>query len=72
MEPLLPEGRAAEVDRWIKEGIDAGLLTLGNNSGANHRELSARELTDLAERLRDRGKIQTALLCGKGPRSFAR
>ena len=63
VEPLLPEGRAAEVDRWIKEGIDAGLLTLGNNSGANHRELSAQELTDLAERLRDRGKIQTALLC---------
>jgi predicted TPR repeat methyltransferase len=61
--PLLPEEKTGEVDRWIDEGIQAGLLTWSGSSGANVRELSASELSKLAERLRDRGKVQTAFLC---------
>jgi predicted TPR repeat methyltransferase len=63
MTPVLPEGAAEEVDRWIQEGIQAGLLTWANGHSAPRQQLSAEELQNLAKRLRARGKIQTAYLC---------
>jgi predicted TPR repeat methyltransferase len=61
--PLLPEGKASEVDRWIEEGLKAGLLTSGGDPGASHRDLTAKELFDLAKRLRRGGKTKMAFLC---------
>jgi len=64
MTPVLPEAAAAEeVDRWIAEGMQAGLLTWANGHSAGPQQLSAGELTKLAKRLRAGGKIQTAYLC---------
>lgn len=62
VKPALPEGAAAEVDRWIEEGIKVGLFTQGSHS-TGRQELSAEELTKLAKRLRRSGQIQTAYLC---------
>jgi predicted TPR repeat methyltransferase len=62
VKPALPEGAADEVDRWIGEGIQAGLFTRGEHP-AGRQELSAEELTKLAKRLRRNGQIQTAYLC---------
>ena len=63
--PLLPAGAAAEVDRWIEEAATAGLLTFGSglHRASPGRELSAVELADLADRLRQDGKVQTAYIC---------
>src|ERR1700688_1553230 len=33
--PLLPEGKEGEVDRWIEEGLKAGLVTSGGDPGAS-------------------------------------
>jgi predicted TPR repeat methyltransferase len=63
--PLMPEGRSAEVDRWIGEGIEAGLLVWGDGAAVRPRELSAGELSDLAGHLRDNGKTETAFQCSK-------
>jgi predicted TPR repeat methyltransferase len=63
MTPVLPETGAEEVDRWIAEGIQAGLLTWTNGHTAAPQQLSAEELTKLAKRLRARGNIQTAYVC---------
>src|ERR1700719_1571886 len=64
LKPVLPEGAGEEeVDRWIKEGMQAGLFTYSNGDSAARQELSAEELTKLAKRLREKGKIQTAYLC---------
>jgi predicted TPR repeat methyltransferase len=61
--PLLPEGQAAEVDRWINQAIEAGLLTWSGSAAAGQRELSGKELNDIAHRLRDNGKTKTAFIC---------
>jgi len=61
--PLLPDGRAAEIDRWIDEGIEAGLLSKSGSLSANARSLEPKELLELAKRLRDRGKVRTAFVC---------
>ena len=63
--PLMPEGKAGEVDRWIDEAIKAGLLVWQGSESASHRELSAAELYTLAKRLKQSNKVQTAYLCGK-------
>lgn len=63
--PLLPGGKAGEVDRWIDEGIKAGLLTANDDASQTARSLSAEELYNLAKRLEDNGKVQTAFLCAK-------
>ncbi|HXJ01385.1 MAG TPA: methyltransferase domain-containing protein [Micropepsaceae bacterium] len=65
VEPLLPPGKAGEIDRWIDEALKAGLLTTGEETGPGHREFSAEELYALAQRLKDNGKVQTAFLCTK-------
>lgn len=63
--PLLPSGEAPEVKRWVQQGLDAGFLSLDNSPTAHLREFSAEELCDLATRLWEHGKVQTAFLCQK-------
>src|SRR5580765_563753 len=63
--PLLPEGSGVEIDRFIDEGLRVGLLTLSADAAAHHAELSAEELSGLAKRLNDSGKVQTAFLCAR-------
>src|SRR5262249_53316329 len=63
--PILPEGKAGEIDRWIDDGLKVGLVKWRGNETASYRELSAAELFDLAKRLRLKGAMQTAYLCGK-------
>ena len=65
VEPLLPEGKAGEIDRWINEAITGGLLTASDDASPGNRELTAEELYALAQRLKDNGKVQTAFLCAK-------
>src|ERR1043165_8584755 len=45
VEPLLPDGKATEIERWINEGIEASLLTWETEPGANARSLSVEELS---------------------------
>lgn len=61
--PFLPEGAAADVDRWIEEGLKAGLVTHDGGASTSHRELSASGLSDLAKRLHRGGKSNQAFLC---------
>jgi predicted TPR repeat methyltransferase len=61
--PMLPEGSAEGVAQWIEEGVAAGLVVLGGDSGSAHRELSAEELHKISRRLRYRDKEEIALLC---------
>ena len=63
--PLLPEGDADAIERWIREGMEAGLLIGADSPSANASELSAADLFKLTKRLREAGKVQTAYLCGK-------
>jgi predicted TPR repeat methyltransferase len=64
VKPVLPENAGEEeVDRWIHEGIQAGLFTCSNGGSAIRQELSAEELIKLAKRLRGNGRIQTAYVC---------
>jgi predicted TPR repeat methyltransferase len=63
--PLIPEGKVGEIDRWIDEGMKVGLLVWHGSEPASHRELSAAELYTLTKRLREKGKVQTAYVCGK-------
>src|ERR1700688_207268 len=64
VKPVLPQGaREEEIDHWINEEMQAGLFTQSNGDSAARQELSSEELTKLAKRLRERGKIQTAYLC---------
>ena len=63
--PLMPEGKIGEIDRWIDDGIKAGLLVWEGGAAAGGRELSAEELATLTKRLKATGKFQSAYLCGK-------
>jgi predicted TPR repeat methyltransferase len=65
VEPLLPEGKTGEIERWITDGIKAGLLQTSEDASLSNRELSAQELYALAQRLQQNGKVQTAFLCAK-------
>ena len=63
--PLIPEGQSSEVDRWVDQGIKAGLLVWEGSASAAAGELSAAELSTLTRRLKEAGNFQTAYLCGK-------
>jgi predicted TPR repeat methyltransferase len=65
VEPLLPAGKAPEVERWVRQGLDVGLLTFDNDAKGGGREFSGEELCELAARLWEHGKVQTAFLCQK-------
>ena len=63
--PFVPEDAESIVGQWIDDAIQAGLLIPAPDSeqGAAARTLSAEELVDLANRLREQGKVQTAFIC---------
>jgi predicted TPR repeat methyltransferase len=61
--PLLPEGQRGEIDRWIGDGIDTGLLVLGDRLAAPLHVLTADELFHLASHLRECGKYEAAYRC---------
>jgi predicted TPR repeat methyltransferase len=61
--PMLPEASAEGVRRWIEEGVAAGLLLPGGDSGNAHRELSSDELHKISRRLRYRNQEQLAYVC---------
>jgi predicted TPR repeat methyltransferase len=63
--PLMPEGQVGEIERWIDDGVKAGLLVWEGSDSAGGRELTAAELFALTKRLRETGKVQSAYLCGK-------
>jgi predicted TPR repeat methyltransferase len=64
-DPLMPEGKANEVDRWIEDAVKAGFLAWAGDAQTSHRELTGAELYALAKRLNENGKVQTAYLCAK-------
>ncbi|MGD0800912.1 MAG: methyltransferase domain-containing protein [Terracidiphilus sp.] len=63
--PLMPDGQSAEIDRWIGEGVEAGLLVWSEGEAARPHELSVSELTDLAAHLQETGMTESAFLCLK-------
>jgi predicted TPR repeat methyltransferase len=63
--PIMPEGQAAVVDRFVREGLESRLLVFEDRPPIPPRELSSEELTSLAEHLRDCGQIESALRCAK-------
>ncbi|MCG8585247.1 MAG: methyltransferase domain-containing protein [Pirellulales bacterium] len=64
---LLPDANSDAVATWIREATEAELLCDSMQPAPTHdnesRTLSADALVELAERLRDRGKVQTAFIC---------
>ncbi|MGO9318638.1 MAG: methyltransferase domain-containing protein [Terracidiphilus sp.] len=63
--PLMPEGRAGEIDGWIQDAIEAGLLVWGDGARARPRGLTADELTNLADKLRGNGYTESTFHCLK-------
>ena len=63
--PLLPADAADAIDDWIDEAVDAGILSVGEATAdsRNDRELSAEKLGEIADRLHEAGKVQTAYIC---------
>jgi predicted TPR repeat methyltransferase len=63
--PLMPQGKSGEVDRWIADGIDTGLLVWGDGAVAPPREFTAGELINLTIRFCDLRNGEMALVCAK-------
>jgi predicted TPR repeat methyltransferase len=61
--PLLSEGGQSEVASWIANAIQEGLLINSTETVSTPSALDSDQLTELAGRLREHGKIQTAFLC---------
>src|SRR5258706_5101471 len=47
VEPLLPAGGGAGIQRWIEERVEARLLGLGRGPATGHRGVSAAAVSDL-------------------------
>jgi predicted TPR repeat methyltransferase len=62
--PLMPEGKADLIDRFIEDSVKVGLLAWEDSDSAAG-ELSAPELITITKRLREIGNVQAAYLCGK-------
>src|SRR5471032_299634 len=63
-EPFLPPGETAAVATWVAEATAAGLLADGDGAASAAGELSAEALLKLTKRLRQRGQVLTAYICG--------
>lgn len=63
--PLIAGGNRKVLESWFKEAISVDLLQEPKEGGSTQvaAELSATQLDDLAQRLRDAGKIRAAYLC---------
>ncbi|MCH9655068.1 MAG: methyltransferase domain-containing protein [Planctomycetes bacterium] len=62
---LLPKDHTSALREWVSEALENNLLVSSQGKPAKHDSLSADQLAKLADRLRERGKIQTAYLCQK-------
>src|SRR6185503_9911852 len=56
--PLMPEGQAGEVDKWIADAMAAGLVASQAVDSAAAREFTAAELFAFTKRLKNTGKVQ--------------
>jgi predicted TPR repeat methyltransferase len=63
--PILPEGKAEEVDHWIENALKAGLLVPQGSQAAGHREFTPKELFTFVKRLKEYGQVRPAYLCAK-------
>lgn len=63
--PLLPDGSGDSIDGWIEAGVGAGLLVWRDGAEGAHRSMSASELMELSEHLRQSNRIEAALQCAK-------
>jgi predicted TPR repeat methyltransferase len=61
----MPGGGTEEVDRILGEGLDSGLLTLGDGTPDPARMLTADELTALAEHLWETNRTDAGLACAR-------
>ncbi len=63
--PLLPPDSESAVLEWLAQAIDAGVIVEESEAVKKRetQELSEEDLTDLANQLRDEGKVQAAFLC---------
>ena len=61
--PLLPEGQSSQIQPWIVEAVEAGLLLWGNGAIQPPRELSAGELSELGTHLQNNDRRESAFLC---------
>ncbi len=65
VQPHVPPAALDSIAVWIDEAEQSGLLVRGAQfAGETHaQDLSAAQLADLADRLRDEGKMRAAFLC---------
>ena len=63
--PHLPEDSNHALMQWLEEAINEGLLVVAEDGRppSTTKELSANQLDELSDRLRDVGKVQAAYLC---------
>lgn len=65
VESLLPPGAPLEVDHFIAQGIESGLLQSSGTPVAPASEIPLEELRQIAARLAESGRLQVAFLCWK-------
>jgi predicted TPR repeat methyltransferase len=65
VEPFMPAESAVDIERWIKQATEVGLIVWSGTPAGHNHELSAEQLSILAHRLRQRGKVEVAFLCWK-------
>ena len=61
----MPEGKTGEIDRWIEDGLKAGLLVCAREASPPPSANFRRQNFSLTKRLKEAEKVQTAYLCGK-------
>ncbi len=65
LKAFVPHGDTDVVRDWIVEAINTELLVSNQEKTMAQREMSSEQLSKLAGKLRENGKIQTAYLCQK-------
>jgi len=63
--PLMQPDQAGDLDRWVDDGVKAGLLVWSEGPAEQVRHFSAAELYEFAVKLKKIGNPQPAWLCTK-------
>ena len=65
--PMLEEDAEEEIKNWFAQAVEEDLLELDvpKDQQTNVKIMSASELDELADKLMDEGKVQTAYICLK-------
>lgn len=63
--PLMQPEQAGDLDRWVDDGVKAGLLVWSDGPAEKVRHFSAAELYEFAVKLKRAGNPQPAWLCTK-------